>query len=210
MPSPEVSSRPRGPKLISVKKPDEMLQFCDKSLCRGGRPGAVDGAGDACSAVAVKAEIERKFLVAGTGWKAGLPGRRMRQGYLAANERLQVRIRTAGDLAWLTIKGPQAGATRLEFEYPIPLAHAERLLAELCRQPFVDKTRYEVLHGSHTWEIDEYHGANAGLVVAEIELGAEDEDFALPDWAGAEVTHDPRFSNASLVSRPYCDWPDAT
>jgi CYTH domain-containing protein len=158
--------------------------------------------------VPVKPEIERKFLVTGTGWKAGAPGRRLRQGYLAADDHRQVRIRTVGDAAWLTIKGRATGATRLEFEYPIPLAHAERLLEELCCPPIIDKTRYEVLLGSHTWEVDEYHGANAGLVVAEIELGAEDESFALPEWAGIEVTHEPRYSNASLVSRPFCDWPD--
>jgi len=167
---------------------------------------------DACcapwSAVVVKAEIERKFLVTGTGWKSGRQGRRLRQAYLASDEQRQIRVRTAGDQAWLTIKGRPEGATRLEFEYCIPLAHAERLLEELCRQPVIDKTRYEVLLEGHTWEIDEYHGANAGLVVAEIELGAENERFARPEWVGKEVTYDPRFANASLVSRPFRDWSD--
>ena len=156
----------------------------------------------------VKAEIERKFLVARTDWKVGRQGRRLRQGYLASDEQRQVRVRTAGEQAWLTIKGRPQGATRLEFEYPIPLAHAERLLEELCQRPIIDKTRYEVLLGSHTWEIDEYHGANAGLVVAEIELEAEDAAFTLPDWAGREVTTDPRYANASLVSRPFSEWAD--
>jgi CYTH domain-containing protein len=156
----------------------------------------------------VKTEIERKFLVTGTAWKKGLRGSRLRQGYLAIEPQRQVRVRTAGDEAWLTIKGRAEGMRRLEFEYPLPLAHAERLLDELCQLPIIDKTRYEVLLGSHTWEIDEYHGANAGLVVAEIELGAEDEHFTLPEWVGKEVTHDPRYANASLVSLPFCDWAD--
>jgi len=158
--------------------------------------------------VLVKTEIERKFLVTGTGWKTGVPGRRLRQGYLAVDAQRQVRVRTAGDEAWLTIKGRAEGLRRLEFEYPIPLADAERLLEELCQLPIIDKTRYEVLLGRHTWEIDEYHGANAGLVVAEIELEAEDEHFTLPEWAGTEVTRDPRYANANLVSRPFCDWAD--
>lgn len=179
---------------------------------RRGPRQPVDACRSAWSSVLVKAEIERKFLVSGTGWKTGRAGCRLRQGYLSVDDmrQVQVRVRTAGDRAWLTIKGRPEGATRLEFEYPIPLAHAERLLQELCRPPIIDKTRYEVLHGRHTWEIDEYHGENAGLVVAEIELGAEDERFERPEWAGREVTHDPRYANASLVSRPFSDWADAS
>lgn len=210
MASVQVSSGGSEQELISVKNPAEMLQFCDKCLCAAAPPATVDARGAPCSAVPVKAEIERKFLVAGDSWKAGLEGRRLKQGYLVNDDTRQVRVRTAGDQAWLTIKGRAVGMTRLEFEYPIPLAHAERLLEELCRQPIIDKTRYEVLHGRHTWEIDEFHGANAGLVVAEIELGAEDERFALPEWVGQEVTEDPRYANASLVSRPYRDWADGS
>ncbi len=170
----------------------------------------VDAHGAPWSAVLVKTEIERKFLVTGTAWKTGTRGRRLRQGYLAIDPQRQVRVRTAGDEAWLTIKGRAEGMRRLEFEYPIPLAQAERLLDELCQLPIIDKTRYEVLLGRHTWEIDEYHGANAGLLVAEIELEAEDEHFTLPEWTGKEVTHDPRYANASLVSRPYRDWADGS
>jgi adenylate cyclase len=153
-------------------------------------------------------EIERKFLVTGTGWRPVGPGRRLRQGYLCIEPERSVRVRIGGELAWLTVKGRGSGVTRLEFEYLIPVVEAERLLAELCIQPIIDKTRYEVHHGDHLWEVDEFHGANAGLVVAEIELQDETERFERPDWLGEEVSSDPRYLNANLVHAPFSGWPE--
>lgn len=129
----------------------------------------------------------------------------MRQGYLARSERASVRVRIAGDEAWLNVKGGGLVAARPEFEYEIPRADAEELL-ELCDGPLIEKARYWVLHDGNEWEIDEFHGANLGLVVAEIELDSEDQAFALPDWVGPEVTHLPRYYNVSLVRHPYSEW----
>jgi adenylate cyclase len=151
-------------------------------------------------------EIERKFLVAGTRWKDGAVGRRLRQGYLSVEEQRTVRVRAVDDQAWLTIKGLARGYTRVEYEYPIPAADARELLEALCHQPIIDKTRYEIRHAGHLWEVDEFHGANAGLVVAEIELGSEQEPFERPPWLGAEVSDDPRYFNASLIRHPFRDW----
>jgi len=152
-------------------------------------------------------EIERKFLVAGDAWRAA-PGQAFAQGYLNRDKQRTVRVRIAGDAAWLTIKGANAGATRAEFEYPIPVADAQALLA-LCDGPLVRKIRRVVQSGGHCWEIDEFQGDNAGLVVAEIELHAEDEVFERPAWLGAEVTHDPRYFNSNLAAVPYATWPEA-
>lgn len=151
-------------------------------------------------------EIERKFLVSGTAWKTRSPGRRLRQGYLSLDRQRTVRVRLVDDQAWLTIKGPTVGVTRTEFEYPIPAADARELLERFCLPPLIDKTRYEVRHGGHRWEIDEFHGANEGLVVAEIELASEDEPFERPPWLGEEVSADPRYFNASLARHPFKEW----
>ncbi|HUG99586.1 MAG TPA: CYTH domain-containing protein [Gammaproteobacteria bacterium] len=151
-------------------------------------------------------EIERKFLVTGTAWKDGLHGRLFRQGYLSLEKSRTVRVRAAEDAAWLTIKGATAGCTRAEYEYPIPVAEAHELLDTLCIRPLVEKTRYEVRYGGHLWQVDEFHGANAGLVVAEIELGREDEAFERPPWLGAEVSSDPRYFNVNLVNHPFREW----
>jgi adenylate cyclase len=105
----------------------------------------------------------------------------------------------------LTVKGESVGVSRPEFEYEIPVEEA-RLMMGLCEQPIIDKTRYEVVHEGHLWEIDVFAGENEGLVVAEIELEAEGEVFARPDWLGEEVSDDPRFFNSSLVSLPFCKW----
>ena len=143
-------------------------------------------------------EIERKFLVADAGWRdAAAQGRIIRQGYLGADP-VQVRLRRIGDEAFLTIKGGRDGITRQEFEYSIPVADAEAMLA-LCPNPAIEKTRYEVQHDGHLWEIDVYAGRHAGLVIAEVELDAVDEAFTLPVWLGREVTGDSRFSNAVLA-----------
>jgi adenylate cyclase len=148
---------------------------------------------------AVGQEIERKFLVRGEPWKQGAPGVRMRQGYLSLDKERTVRVRVAGEQAWLTIKGEPRGLTRAEFEYEIPLADARRLLDELCHQPILDKTRYRIRHGAHMWEIDVFHGPHEGLVLAEIELASENEAFARPHWIAEEVSGDPRYANANLV-----------
>ena len=151
-------------------------------------------------------EIERKFLVQGDVWREGARGVAYRQGYLTTDPERTVRVRIAGDQAFLTIKGKTRGATRAEFEYPIPTEDAARLLDGLCLRPLVEKTRYTLHHGAHEWVLDEFHGDNAGLLMAEIELGSEDEAFALPPWAGREVTEDPRYYNANLIARPYREW----
>lgn len=151
-------------------------------------------------------EIERKFLVVGDAWKRGARVQRFRQGYLSVEQERTVRVRAVDEHGWLTIKGLSRGFTRVEFEYPIPVADAQRLLDELCLQPIIDKTRYEVRDGGRLWEVDEFHGANAGLVVAEIELDSEQEAFERPHWLGREVSDDPRYFNANLIRHPYCDW----
>ncbi|HHH38215.1 MAG TPA: CYTH domain-containing protein [Sedimenticola sp.] len=152
-------------------------------------------------------EIERKYLVKNDGWREHVLSRqRMKQGYLASGERATVRVRIAGDRAWLTIKGATRGISRSEFEYPIPVADAEQLLSEMVEQPYIDKTRYRVQEGPHTWEVDVFEGENRGLVLAELELGSEDEPFDLPAWAGEEVSADPRYYNARLARHPYRSW----
>lgn len=152
-------------------------------------------------------EIERKFLVRNDGWReqAG-PGTPYRQGYLSLDPERSVRVRTAGDQAFLTIKGQSQGAARDEFEYPIPRRDAEQMLSSLCVQPLIVKMRYVVKDGPHKWEIDEFGGENRGLVLAEIELDDERQEIELPDWVGREVTNDPRYFNLSLVQHPYSEW----
>jgi CYTH domain-containing protein len=149
-------------------------------------------------------EIERKFLVVGDDWRQG-SGTLLAQGYLNRDRDRTVRVRIAGDEAFLTIKGANAGATRAEFEYAIPPADARELLA-LSDGPIVQKRRRVIAHEGFNWEVDEFLGDNAGLVVAEIELQTEDQDFAKPDWVGREVTGDPRYYNSSLASHPYRLW----
>lgn len=151
-------------------------------------------------------EIERKFLVLDERWRTLGVGVPMRQGYLSSHPERVVRVRIEGDAAMLTIKGRSVGASRGEWEYPIPLADAEQFLASLCEQPLIEKKRYRIQHQGMLWEVDEFFGANAGLVVAEIELAAEDQPFSRPDWLGAEVTDDARYFNANLISHPFSEW----
>lgn len=152
-------------------------------------------------------EIERKFLLSDDNWrKVADAGTRFRQGYLIGAERASVRVRIEGDRANLNIKSATLGIHRQEYEYPIPLDEAEELLDTLCEQPQIIKTRYLVPYGDHTWEIDVFDGDNAGLVVAEVELAAEDEVFARPPWIGEEVSGDTRYYNVCLVNHPYKDW----
>jgi len=151
-------------------------------------------------------EIERKFLVAGDIWRGRGPGTHYRQGYLSVEPGRTVRVRLSDDSAWLTIKGSSAGMARAEYEYPIPVAEAAELLDTLCIHPLIEKVRYRIEHAGHTWEVDEFSGDNAGLVLAEVELMAADEAVELPDWVGREVTDDPRYYNASLQVHPYREW----
>jgi CYTH domain-containing protein len=150
-------------------------------------------------------EIERKYLVVGDHWRALAAGIHYRQGYLNSAKERVVRVRTMGPKAALTIKGITTGATRLEFEYDIPFAEAEEML-ELCEQPLVEKTRYKISLGALVWEIDEFHGVNAGLTVAECELESEDLAIDKPEWVGEEVTGDPRYFNSNLIAHPFTTW----
>lgn len=143
-------------------------------------------------------EIERKFLVISETWRDhATAGRKIRQGYLARDGNT-VRVRRTEDRAILTIKGPRSGFSRREHEYEIPLAEADQLLTHLCLRPLIDKTRFEVVVADHVWEVDVYNGAHHGLVLAEIELDAEDELFVRPIWLGAEVTGDPHYGFQGL------------
>jgi len=150
-------------------------------------------------------EIERKFLVRNDGYRALGRSRRIRQGYLSSAKERVVRVRTVDDEATLTVKGAPAGAVRLEFEYAIPLGDAGQLLA-MCEQPLIEKTRYEVVTEGLRWEIDEFHGANEGLVVAECELASADQTVRKPAWVGEDVTGDPRYYHRNLVTKPFTRW----
>jgi len=151
-------------------------------------------------------EIERKFLV-DLGRLGGLTaGEVISQGYIPTQDKTAVRVRTKGDSAFLTLKGENRGAARLEFEYEIPVTDAQVILAQLCSGPRIEKVRYTMNFGNHLWEIDVFHGENLGLVVAEVELTHEDEDLSLPPWVNEEVTGDSRYYNVNLLTHPYLRW----
>lgn len=153
-------------------------------------------------------EIERKFLVkkGGDFKKAAFSCSHIQQGYIPA-EGATVRIRQRDDKAYLTIKGKPTdnGLSRYEFEKEITADEAMHLL-QMCRGGVVDKHRYLVKSGSHTFEVDEFHGANAGLVLAEVELSSPSEEYEAPDFIGPEVTADSHFRNAYMISHPYAEW----
>lgn len=149
-------------------------------------------------------EIERKFLVTGTAWRQGA-GVRFSQGYLNRDKDRTVRVRLAGHRAFLTIKGLSIGASRAEFEYEIPTADAEQLL-KLSDGPTVEKIRRVINLDGSVWEVDEFLGENAGLVVAEIELQSEEQAFTRPEWLAEEVTHERRYFNSSLATHPFSRW----
>ena len=151
-------------------------------------------------------EIERKFLLQGDAWRGLGQAVLLRQGYLSSARERVVRVRIEGEQAMLTIKGANVGATRGEWEYPIPLDDAVELLDGLCEQPLIEKVRHRIEHAGMVWEVDEFLGANAGLVVAEIELASEDQPFEKPDWIGAEVSGDARYYNANLIRHPFSQW----
>jgi adenylate cyclase len=154
----------------------------------------------------VGVEIERKFLLAGEAWRALGQPVLLRQGYLSTDPERTVRVRIEGEAGTMTIKGRNQGATRGEWEYPIPLSEAAELLDQLCLRPLIEKYRRRIEHAGHVWEVDEFLGANAGLVVAEIELASEAQAFDKPDWIGDEVTHERRYFNSSLIKLPYTSW----
>ena len=152
-------------------------------------------------------EIERKFLVRRDRWQADpAQGVSLRQGYLSEVPERIVRVRIAGEHAFLTIKGLTLGIMRVEFEYPIPRADADAMLEVLCLRPLVEKTRYRVLFEGRTWEVDVFDGENAGLITAEVELPSADATLVLPPWIAQEVSHDPRYFNSNLAQEPYSRW----
>ncbi len=151
-------------------------------------------------------EIERKFLVKSPEYKKLGRGIYIRQGFLSTAKDRVVRIRIIGHQAYLTIKGINKGATRSEFEYEIPGEEAEFIMNELCEKPIIEKYRYRIKSADLVWEVDEFKGQNEGLVIAEIELQAEDQEFDIPDWIGQEVTNDPRYYNSNLIRNPFLTW----
>lgn len=151
-------------------------------------------------------EIERKFLVKSDAWREGAIPTPIRQGYIFANPAKSVRVRTLGDLGFITVKTGRQGAGVSEFEYEIPLTDANELLELACEQPIIEKVRYTREDFGHTWEIDVFKAANAGLIMAEVELKHAAEPVRRPSWVGDEVTGDPRYYNANLFKNPYHNW----
>jgi len=150
-------------------------------------------------------EIERKFLLASDAWRASAqPGVRMVQGYFPGPP--TVRVRIAGDKAFLTIKGACRNFSRSEFEYEIPVADAEAMLHEFCDSRIVEKVRYLVPFEGFVWEVDEYSGKNAGLFTAELELESQTAEFPLPPWLGEDVSADRRYTNGALSRKPWLKW----
>lgn len=153
-------------------------------------------------------EIERKFLVAGEAWREKADsGTTMSQGYLCTHKARTVRVRLTDSAAKLTIKGASAGISRSEYEYDIPRQDAREMLDELCMDTPIAKTRYRLEHGGHIWEVDVFDGANAGLVLAEVELSSVHETVERPGWLGREVSDDERYFNSYLSRHPFSRWP---
>ena len=150
--------------------------------------------------------IERKFLVKTDSWRGQDQGKRYRQGYLSTVKERTVRVRTAGEKGFLTIKGVTVGASRPEYEYEIPASDANQILDQLCQQPLIEKTRYRISYAGLVWEVDEFEGENRGLITAEVELKDEKQVVSFPEWVGREVTADPRYFNANLVAKPFTTW----
>ena len=151
-------------------------------------------------------EIERKYLVTNDQWKEAVESEaEIKQGYIARQDGVTVRVRVTSDCAWLTIKGPTSGISRSEYEYPIPRQDADEMLDVLAGD-VIHKTRFRVRCGEHVWDLDRFYGDNEGLVMAEVELSDEAETFVMPDWAGREVSDDARYFNSSLASTPYTLW----
>jgi adenylate cyclase len=154
-------------------------------------------------------EIEHKFLLCSERWRDGADeGQGMCQGYLSGRERMSIRVRIAGDRAWLNIKHAHSLTVRREFEYLIQLADAQGILANMCASGRIEKTRFRVPVEEHAFEVDVFHGDNEGLIVAEVELRSEAQEFPRPDWLGDEMSHDTWYFNHNLVTHPYSAWTD--
>lgn len=151
-------------------------------------------------------EIERKFLVIGNVWRELAEGVLFRQGYISTVKERVIRVRAAGNMGTLTVKGITVRGSRLEYEYEIPLNDANELLEIYCEQPIIEKRRYSIPDGGFVWEVDEFQGVNEGLIVAEIELADIDQEFPKPEWIGDDVTDDPRYFNSNLIATPYTVW----
>ena len=152
-------------------------------------------------------EVERKFLVVGDAWREQVASStRIVQGYLVRTGPVTVRARVRGERAYLTIKGVTRGISRAEYEYEIPTEDALAMIEDLADGPAVDKVRHLVPVGGHTWEVDVFAGANAPLVMAEVELASPDEPFEQPEWAVRDVSDDARYYNANLAAQPYSTW----
>ena len=151
-------------------------------------------------------EIERKFLVISDQWRGQAEAVLYKQGYLVSNDETVVRVRIMGEVAMLTVKSKVSDLTRTEFEYEIPVDEADYMLENLCQKPLIDKTRTKIKIKNHVWEVDEFFGDNQGLLIAEVELGSEDEQVELPPWVGEDVSADSRYYNANLVINPYKNW----
>lgn len=151
-------------------------------------------------------EVERKFLVKNEDWRGLGSSEEYCQGFLSTHPERVVRIRIAGTKATLTIKGKTQGISRAEFEYPLPMDEARTLLDHMCERPLIEKVRHVITHQGMVWEVDEFMGENQGLVIAEVELPDENHSVPLPPWVGEEVSHDPRYFNANLVSNPFSRW----
>ena len=151
-------------------------------------------------------EIERKFLVISDQWRGQAEAVLYKQGYLVSNDETVVRVRIMGEVAMLTVKSKVSDLTRTEFEYEIPVDEADYMLENLCQKPLINKTRTKIKIKNHVWEVDEFFGDNEGLLIAEVELGSEDEQVELPPWVGEDVSADSRYYNANLVINPYKNW----
>lgn len=151
-------------------------------------------------------ETERKFLVVNNDFKKDADRVMICQGFLNLDKHRTIRVRVKESKAFLTIKTINIGITRKEYEYEIPAREAKELLDEVCIKPLISKYRYEVMFEGFLWEVDEFLDENRGLIIAEIELSSADQAFKKPNWAGKEVSHDPRFYNVNLVKQPYSTW----
>lgn len=154
-------------------------------------------------------EIERKFRLLSQAWRAEVRAKTLlRQGYIANTQRASVRVRVAGERGWLSVKAMTPGLSRAEYESVIALSEAQEMLDRLCEGPLIEKWRHLVVSHGSEWEIDEFLGENAGLVIAELELESEQQPFAKPPWLGVEVTLEERFYNFRLAQKPYRHWPE--
>lgn len=160
-----------------------------------------------CVKTGMAKEIEKKYLLLNDNYKAHSTVTYIQQGYITTKKEGVVRVRVRDNEAYITIKGQNQGAVRLEYEYQIPVSEAKEIIENLCQKPVIEKKRYSFQAADgHIWEIDEFFGENDGLVVAEIELSREDEEFEKPEWVGEEVTSDMRYYNSNLMQNPYINW----